>query len=227
MKKTRVLKALLLLVVALTAGMGNAWAQEDINMYPPKVDIKDAEITEFGHLTMTVKDEIVVDSLTMTVDTIAKVESIDWNTETGTAKKRMASRRRKAAATGSDFYDKDSNWWWDMWWFVFKYPSINAKGEPIVLSALACMPDDDCDYVNNVIIGCHATITANRECPSMNSHNKITDTNDTDFFMLRASSGIVFSSGQDEMPYYNLVIIPEQKVGTVKSKGYNIGKQCG
>lgn len=217
MKKTRVLKALLLLVVALTVGMGNAWAQEDINMYPPKVDIKDAEITEFGHLTMTVKDEVVVDSLTMVADTVCKVESIDWNTETGTAKKRMASRRRKAAATGSDFYDKDSNWWWDMWWFVFKYPSINAKGEPIVLSALACMPDDDCDYVNNVIIGCHATITANRECPSMNSHNKITDTNDTDFFMLRASSGIVFSSGQDEMPYYNLVIIPDYE-------GYGVTK---
>ena len=199
--------SLFALLIVATAGIG---AQTPANALPAKVNVGKATITEMGHATMCVKQQLIVDSTTMRVDTLRTVEKVEWNTDQGTAKARMAAQqRRKIGGNGSDFYDKDSNWWWDMWWFVYNYPSVNGRGEPIVLSGLVCMPDDDITQLQNLVIGCHATITANRECPSMNSHNGIGDTNDTDFFMLHASSGMVDHASGDDMGYYNLVIIPD------------------
>jgi len=175
-----------------------------------------AEITKMGHLTMTVKKEVRVDSVNAKADTVMTVQNIEWDTPIFTAKKRIAQRRRKSAM-GNSIWDKDTNWWWDMWWFQFSYMSIDSKGDPIRLSGLVCMPDGDCDRINNVVIGCHATITANRECPSMNSHNGLFDTNDTDFFMLHASSGNITHLPQESMANYNLVIIPDYE-------GYGVSK---
>ena len=73
---------------------------------------------------------------------------------------------------------------------------------------MACMPDGDCDYINNVIIGCHVTITSNKECPSRYSDEGSWDS-DVSMLMNHASSGLVIHSSQWDMPYYNLVILPD------------------
>lgn len=80
----------------------------------------------------------------------------------------------------------------------------------MLLSAMACMPDEDCDYVNNVIIGCHVTITSNKECPSeyvrTGPGGKASDVG---MLINHASSGMVFHSLQSNLAYYNLVILPD------------------
>jgi len=54
---------------------------------------------------------------------------------------------------------------------------IDKHGNNVTLSSLFCFPyfdDDDLedDYkFNNVIIGCHCTITSNKECPSLYSES--------------------------------------------------------
>ena len=211
-------KQVILMMAVLLFGIAQTtWAQNQFGgSILDKINVNDAKITSKRHVTLTVKEQVVVDSLTMKVDTIRKVENVEYDTEHGTAKRRMAARQRRAASA-SGLYDKDTNWYWDMWWFTFNYPSLNGRGEPIVLSSLMSMPDEDCDHVNNLIIGCHSTITSNRECPSMNNHNGLFDTNDTDFFMLHSSSGKIGPALQRDMCYYNLVIIPDYE-------GYGVTK---
>ena len=197
------MKKLLLLALLIVAQ--GVWAQTDFGNLPETVNASDATITKMGHLTMTMGKEVVVDPLTQKTDTIIKVKNLDWGTESGTAQKRMA-QRRGPRKSGFEYQDKD--WWLDMWWFNYTYPSVNANGEPVTLSAMACMPDEDCNYINNVIIGCHVTITSNKECPSRYTAEG-SAASDVSMLMNHAGSGLVFHTDQGDMPYYNLVILPD------------------
>lgn len=180
------IKLWLFAAIVIISGTNRAWAQSAINDIPAEIDANDATITDMEHVTVTMKREVVYDSVTHCSDTIISVENIEYNTEVGTSKRRMA---RRNAVTGSDFYDKETSWYFDFWRFNYKYPSINADGEPILLSSQACMPDDDCDYVNNVIIGCHVTITSNKECPTNYSSNGTLDRLQTDVNFLQNFAG--------------------------------------
>lgn len=198
-------KYLTLIIVLLFTVVQGVWTQTDFGNVPDTVDPNDATITKMGHLTMTMGKEVVVDPQTQQVDTIIRVKKVERDTETGTAQKRMA---RRQVPHGSDFLDKDTDWWLDMWYFTYNYPSVNADGEDVILSAMACMPDEDCKHVNNVIIGCHVTITSNAECPSRYIDEGSSDS-DVSMLMNHAGSGLVFHSEQCDMPYYNLVILPD------------------
>lgn len=187
-------------------GITVSWAQSVINDIPKEINANDATITNMGHATLTVAMKIETDPITKAVDTARMVTNIEWNTEPGTAKRRMANRDGNDPQ-GSDFYDGDNSWWYDMYWFSFNYPSINSEGEPLLLSSLACMPDDDCDYTNNVIIGCHITITSNSQCPT--SHNDRGGlASDVGLMMMHAGSGSIHAS-ESNQAYYNLVILPD------------------
>ena len=193
--------------IVIISGANCAWAQSAINDIPAEIDANDATITDMEHVTVTMKREVVYDSVTHCSDTIISVENIEYNTEVGTSKRRMA---RRNAVTGSDFYDKETSWYFDFWRFNYKYPSINADGEPILLSSQACMPDDDCDYVNNVIIGCHVTITSNKECPTNYSSNGTFDRLQTDVNFLQNFAGSGRWGSEETNPaLYNLVILPD------------------
>lgn len=186
-----------------------AWSQVNLGDLPAEVNVEDATITKMGHATMTMHAKIVTDSVTRRTDTIREMKSIEWNTESGTAKRRNLERGGGGNnPNGSGFYHGDWDWWLDICWFNFNYPSINANGERVLLSAMACMPDEDCDYVNNVIIGCHVTITSNKECPSQYS-DQGSERSDVSLLMNHAGSGLLFHSAQSDMPYYNLVILPD------------------
>lgn len=197
----------LFIIALLIVTVQGVWAQTDFGNVPDSVNASDATITKMGHLTMTMTKEVVVDPQTQQTDTIVKVKNMDWGTESGTAQKRRAQRKAQRRA-GSYFENPDDDWWLDMWWFTYTYPSVNADGEPVTLSAMACMPDEDCKHVNNVIIGCHVTITSNKECPSRYSDEGSADS-DVSMLMNHAGSGLVFHSEQSDMPYYNLVILPD------------------
>lgn len=72
------------------------------------------------------------------------------------------------AGDDSDFYDKGSDDVFSFCWFSYDYPSTSGDGQPTTLSAIACMPDGNGEgtVINNVIAGCHITITSNKECPT-------------------------------------------------------------
>lgn len=195
---------LFFLALWLAFGVG-AWAQTLYGDLPEKVDPNGATITKFGHATMTVELKTVTDPITQKVDTLRSVKNIEWNTEKGTAERRMADRN---SAPRSDFYDEGNNWWYDIYWYTYTYTSVTTNGEPVMLSALACMPDEDCDYVNNVIIGCHITITRDGQCPS--AYNATGSAlSDVSLMMNHAGSGTVVHAPQSSLSNYNLVIIPD------------------
>lgn len=56
--------------------------------------------------------------------------------------------------------------------FKFEYPSVDADGNVVTLSAMAaCPPKDGTTRVNNVILGTHITITADYQRPSAQDDN--------------------------------------------------------
>ena len=201
--KQGVAKGAMMLLLVLV-GISMAWAQSAINDIPKEVKASDATITQMGHATLTLRQSIVVDSVSGRVDTLRKVTNVEWHTEPGTAKRRMAEQRDG----GSGFYDHDSDWWLDLHWYTYNYPSVDEDGNYLLLSSMACMPDNDCRYVNNVIIACHVTLTDNDQCPSM-YNTAGSAASDVSILMNHASSGLVIHSAQSDMPYYNLVILPD------------------
>ena len=209
------MKRLSFILLALFAFGRTAWAQVPLDNIPAEVNAEDATITELGHATMTIKIKIVTDSVTQRTDTIREMVEIEWNTPAGTAKQRN-NERGGGTPHSTDFFNEDNNSWLDIYWYDFVYPSISATGEPISLSALACMPDEDCDYINNVIIGCHVTITSNSQCPSRYSMEGSAKS-DVSLLMNHAGSGLLFHSLQSDGAYYNLVILPDYE-------GYGITK---
>lgn len=59
--------------------------------------------------------------------------------------------------------------------YSYNYPSVDADGNPVTLSSLMAVPtkmviDGVAAKPNNLIIGCHVTITSNYECPT--EHNR-------------------------------------------------------
>ena len=54
--------------------------------------------------------------------------------------------------------------------YSYTYPSVDADGNAVTLSSLMAVPTkmiwDDFAKPNNVVIGCHVTITSNYECPT-------------------------------------------------------------
>lgn len=199
---------LLFILFVLLAFGPTAWAQTPLGDIPAEVRAEDATITQFGHATMTVEMKIVTDSLTRRTDTLLDVVNIEWDTPSGTAKQRNAQLNKGNNPNGSGFYNQGGNSWLDIYWYRYNYPSIDAEGKPVLLSSLACMPDEDCDYINNVIIGCHVTITSNKECPSQ--YNSWDNWNsDVSMLMNHAGSGLIFHSSQNNYAYYNLVILPD------------------
>ena len=176
-----------------------------------------ASVENFGHLTVTAADTVVYNSARQAFDTLQVMRGIEWNTETGTAKKRLEAQRGKSCRVeASDFTDGESSKWYDMYWFRYLYPSTGADGQPLVLSALAAFPDEGPAYTNNVIVGCHVTITSNKESPSeyYNTGSWLTDVG---MLMLHASCGTTIRKPESNPLYYNLVIMPDYE-------GYGVTK---
>lgn len=102
----------MLVAIFFLCGVNYIWAQSAINDIPKVVKATDATITKMGHATITMKREVVTDPNTHLIDTLATIENIEWNTEAGTAKKRMIKQNSDG---GSDFSYMDKNWTQDMW----------------------------------------------------------------------------------------------------------------
>ena len=97
---------------------------------------------------------------------------------------------------------------------TIRYKSIDHNGNPIMLSELVVWPYNTIlpdPYADNVIIGCHCTITNDFERPS--NYDKISILTDVGMLALRASSNVL---GQ---PFESLVIMPDyQGYGASRDK---------
>ena len=148
-------------------------------------NINAQEITGMGHATITISQKGEI-----------RLEERDGSTD---------SRRQAAGNADEGFYDKGGNSFFDICWFTYQYPSISGDGQEIMLSALACMPDNNEATISNVLVGCHATIAANRQCPSRFNQ---TGSNFSDVFLTMTLAGNT-GQGQGDMAYNNLVILPD------------------
>lgn len=132
-----------------------------------------------------------------------------------------ARTKRSAAASGQlDYGDYYSGVAYYL--YTFSYPSIDCHGNEIVLSSLMAFPYFSEGYwndgyrFNNVIIGCHCTITSNSECPSCYPTGGYFKS-DVSMMQYYASWGKGIRKDMDDPAYYNVLIMPDYE-------GYGITK---
>lgn len=165
-------RKLLLLSMAFTA-MGT-WAQSALGNLA-EVDLSEVEIISVKEVEFGSHDSIVVNPVTGKVDTlyidegvtsIKDVEDIDAltrairrapNTDDIDQYGDLPGRGLQFARSGA-------------WLYSFKYPSVDANGNKVILSSLMGVPRRHFQIgfakPNNLLIGCHETITSNWECPT-------------------------------------------------------------
>jgi len=167
-------RKVLLLSMAFTA-MGT-WAQSALGNLA-EVDLSQVEIMSVKEVVFGCRDSIVVDSVTGQADTIYIDEGIKSITPVEDEIGPALSRRR---APGTDDYNQygglNSEGFQDMIsgaaLVSYKYPSIDADGNKVILSSMMAMPRN---FINlrkpsNLLIACHETITSNFEAPTNYNH---------------------------------------------------------
>ena len=170
------LRTLLFSVLVLTAS--GTWAQTAFGNLE-KVDLSQAEIYDIKEVEFGCRDSIVTDPVTGKTDTIYIDEGITSVRPITEEKiKTSAARQASLSVTGVDIPQYGGltnsgrqNMKSSAYLFSFKYPSIDADGNKVVLSAMMGVPTKMFfknwpAKPNNVLIACHETITSNWECPT-------------------------------------------------------------
>ena len=143
---------------------------------PATVDPNDVTILKKNVLVIAEHDSIVPNAKTGKIDTL-RVEdgSRIFTPEEFEQLSKDPKKLRAAVAPGESWghdWDNSINLWSaTCYLFTYKYPSVDADGNKIYLSALMGVPHGMSTFgghamPNNLIIGCHETITSNYECPS-------------------------------------------------------------
>lgn len=171
--KTRIL---FFTVLALTAG--GAWAQTAFGNLD-KIDLSQAEIYSVQEIEFSCRDSIVIDLVTGKADTLIIDEGITSvkpvNEEEIITSAARQVRSSVTEVNTSEYGELESAGKQKMkskaFLYSYKYPSIDADGNKVVLSALMGVPTrmfhtSEKAMPNNVLIACHETITSNWECPT-------------------------------------------------------------
>lgn len=163
------------------------------------------------------KTPVVVDYLDVPVDKLG--DKPEEAIEAAKVARRAAMRR--ASDSGSlDFGDYYSGVAYYL--YTFNYPSIDKHGNRIILSSLMAFPYftesnwNDGYRFNNIVIGCHCTITSNKECPSLYPVSGYFKS-DVNMMQYYASWGKGFRKAKDDPAYYNVLIMPDYE-------GYGVTK---
>ena len=163
---------------------GRVRAQGQFGNLPKTVSASDVEVTEVRYLQFMSHDSLVVNPATGAIDTLHIDDGQRILTEEKyqqlASQPAMARRRIAGVTPNTDEYGqlKDEGYQYfgsGAKLFSYKYPSIDANGNKVVLSALMGVPtkvffDGIPAKPNNVVIGCHETITSNYECPTNYNH---------------------------------------------------------
>ena len=128
-------------IALLWALAQGALAQGELGNLPNTVNVADVKITAINDAYFT--DEGIV------------VVSPDEDPEPALARRRA-----------SGLQDEGSAYFVDAKLYSYTYPSVDADGNIVTLSSLMAVPKGLLAKPNNLIIGCHVTITSNYECPT-------------------------------------------------------------
>ena len=160
----------------------------------------------------TEKMPVVVDFFDIPVD--------ELGCEPEEAIKRAKAARRASASDRLKYGDYYSGVAYYL--YTFNYPSIDKHGNEIILSSLMAFPYftesnwNDGYRFNNIVIGCHCTITSNKECPSMYPSGGFFSS-DVNMMQYYASWGKGIRKDKDDPAYYNVLIMPDYE-------GYGVTK---
>lgn len=177
---------LLIAFVAMLASVQMAWAQGNYDYTIPE-DWSQACITDIGVVVSDVELYLREDLQTHKVDTMvlfAEPEII-WRSENTNvydsisvdhAMKPRRNVRKKVLQDDGRYQwgNLDSGKFIDFHYYVYRYeyPSVDADGNTVMLSAIAACPTPNgASKVNNIIIGTHVTITSDNQRPSAQINN--------------------------------------------------------
>ena len=164
-------KLLLTFMLALATMCVSAQSFGDV---PETVDPNDVTILKKNVLVIAEHDSIVPNAKTGKIDTLRVEDGSRIFTPEEFELLSKDPKKLRAAVAPGESWGHD----WDkfislaqagVYLFTYKYPSVDADGNAIYLSALMGVPIDMVGghaMPNNLIIGCHETITSNYECPS-------------------------------------------------------------
>ena len=204
---------------------------ETADLHQP-VNVNDAVVTGGVLRTQVLRDSLMMNSETgqmektpVVVDYLdVPVNELGSKPEEAIEAAKVARRAATRRASASNWLDY-SNYYSGVAYYLytFNYPSIDKHGNRIILSSLMAFPYftesnwNDGYRFNNIVIGCHCTITSNKECPSMYTASGVFDS-DVNMMQYYASWGKGFRKAKDDPAYYNVLIMPDYE-------GYGISKE--
>ena len=203
---------------------------ETADLHQP-VNVNDAVVTGGVLRTQVLRDSLIMNSETGQMEkTPVVVDYLDVPVnELGSKPEeaieaakvaRRAAMRRASASGWLDYGDYYSGVAYYL--YTFNYPSIDKHGNRIILSSLMAFPYftesnwNDGYRFNNIVIGCHCTITSNKECPSLYPSGGFFKS-DVNMMQYYASWGKGFRKAKDDPAYYNVLIMPDYE-------GYGVTK---
>ena len=171
------------MILALPLMAASVWAQGQFGAIPKTVDASDVEVTEVRYLQFLSHDSIVVNAETGRTDTLhiddgrrvlTEDEYRQLASEPAQARRRIAGVTPDTDQYGDVGFEGHQEFGSQAFLYSYKYPSVDANGNKVVLSALMGVPNGMLFHFkvkpNNLVIGCHETITSNYECPTNYNH---------------------------------------------------------
>lgn len=183
---------ILLLMLAVAVLPAATHAQQDSAVSPPPVDVSKVQVIKMGADTVYFTPE----ELGETADSTGK-----------------AGGKRRI-----NYNDPEGTKGFGYQYMIYTYPSVTSDGTEVTLSSLMAWPigknyagKHKIKYVNNLIIGCHVTITSNDECPSKWPDTGAIEglTTDVRMYVGHAGGGLGRFADDDNPVYWDLVIMPD------------------
>ena len=175
-----------MVLIAMFMSVRDACAQGAYGYTVPP-DWEKGRITDIGVVVRDMEVYLREDLQTHKVDTMLFVsnEELFWqsqsinvydSTSVDRAMRPRRSARKKALQDDGRYQwgNLDSSKFLDFHYYVFRYeyPSVDANGNSVMLSAIAACPTPKAtSMVNNIIIGTHVTITSDEQRPSAHVNN--------------------------------------------------------
>ena len=172
-------KNVFVILTLLFIGLGRVEAQGQFGNLPKTVSASDVEVTEVRILQFMSHDSLVVNPATGAIDTLHIDDGQRILTEEEyrqlASQPAMARRRIAGVTPDTDEYgdltvEGKQEFGSQAFLYSYKYPSVDANGNKVVLSAMMGVPTGMLLHFKlhpeNLLIGCHETITSNYECPT-------------------------------------------------------------
>lgn len=153
----------LIIAVALTS-LGLR-AQAAFGELPPTVDVSEVTVTGEYELVYHIQRSQAVNPTTGKLETVHVPDSV-MSIPAGQVDTWEPAKARRRAQASSGFEDTGWAFSTSSRVLTYNYPSVDADGNRIILSSALCASKNSSKAKSKLIIGCHVTITSNKECPT-------------------------------------------------------------